>query len=81
MTVKELYYSTNLIGPILLSCARTDIFGDDSVDEKIYPSSNELRCDFGSIGDFRITHMQAIQGRLTLTIEKTPIEKTPKHNF
>lgn len=69
MTVKELYYATNLIGPILLSCSRVDIFGDDSVDEKSYLSSNELRCDLGSVGDYKITHIQALTGILELTIE------------
>ena len=34
MAVKELYYATNLIGPILLSHTSTDIFGDDSTDER-----------------------------------------------
>lgn len=70
MTVKELYHATNLIGPILLSHPRTNTFGEDSVDEKIYPDSNELRCDFSQIGDFKITHIQAIHGRLILSIEK-----------
>ena len=71
MTVKELYYATNLIGPIALSYSRIDIFGTDSVDEKIYPNSNDLRYDLGSIGDFKITHIQSIRGTLTLSIEKS----------
>lgn len=75
MTVKEFYYATNLIGPISLSHNRIDIFGVDSVDEKSYPNSNDLRCDLGSIGDFKITHIQAIHGTLTLSIEK------PNHNL
>lgn len=70
MTVKELYYATNLIGPIVLSYSRIGVFGEDSVDEKIYSNSNELKYDFVYIGDFKITQMQVKGGRLTLLIEK-----------
>lgn len=73
MTVKELYYATNLIGPILLSCSRVDIFGDDSVDEKSYLNSNELRCDLGSVGDFKITHIEARLGTIILSIKKPKV--------
>lgn len=70
MTVKELYYATNLIGPICLSYSRTDIFGGDSVDEKTYPSSNDLQFDLSCIGDYKITHIQSIRGYLTMIIEE-----------
>lgn len=68
MTVKELYHATKLIGPVLLSCNRTDIFGDDSVDQKRYSTATDLKYDFINIGDYNVTHIHALDNMLCLTI-------------
>lgn len=70
MTVKEFYYATSLIGPILLSHSYEDIYGQDGTQEKIYSTASDLQYDFGHIGDYKVTHIQAIHGKLTLTIVK-----------
>lgn len=70
MTVKELYHATNLIGPILLSCNRTDIFGDGTVDQKRYSTATDLKYDFINIGGYNVTHIQAMNNMLCLTIVK-----------
>lgn len=70
MTVKELYYATNLIGPILLSYSCADIYGQDTTQEKAYSTASDLQYDFRYIGDYKVTHIQAIHGTLTLTIVK-----------
>lgn len=70
MTVKELYYATSLIGPILLTYTYEDIYGQDSTQVKIYSTASDLQYDFRYIGDYKVTHIQAIHGTLTLTIVK-----------
>ena len=70
MTVKELYYATQLIGPICLSYGATDIYGQEINQEKSYPTETELQYDFKYIGDYKVIAIQAIRGQLELTIEK-----------
>ena len=70
MTVKELYYATQLIGPVCLSYGTKDIYGQEINQEKIYPTETDLQYDFKYIGDYKVIAIQAIRGRLELTIEK-----------
>lgn len=70
MTVKELYYATQLIGPLCLSYGTTDIYGQEINQEKIYPTGTDLHYDFKYIGDYKVIAIQAIRGQLELTIEK-----------
>lgn len=70
MTVKELYYAIQLIGPICLSYGSTDIYGQAINQEKIYPTETDLHYDFKYIGDYKVIAIQAIRGQLELTIEK-----------
>lgn len=70
MTVKEFYYATSLIGPISLTYSCIDIYGDDSLQQKTYPTATDLKCDLGHIGDYKIIHIQAIHGTLCIDIEK-----------
>lgn len=70
MTVKELYYATQLIGPIRLSYGTTDIYGQEINQEKSYPTGTELHYDFNHIGEYKVIAIQAIRGQLELTIEK-----------
>lgn len=70
MTVKELYYATQLIDPICLSYGTTDIYGQDINQEKAYPTQTDLQYDFRHIGDYKVIAIQSVRGQLEITIEK-----------
>lgn len=69
LTVKELYYETILTGRILLAYKCIDVYGDEIRQEKLYDCDSDLINDFNYIGDYKITHIQALTGILELTIE------------
>lgn len=70
MTVKELYYAMQLIGPLCLTYGTTDIYGQEINQEKSYPTGTDLTYDFRYIGDYKVIAIQSIRGQLELTIEK-----------
>lgn len=70
MTVKELYYAMQLIGPLCLTYGTTDIYGQEINQEKSYPTGTDLTYDFRYIGDYKVIAIQAIKGQIELTIEK-----------
>lgn len=71
MTVKELYYATQLIGPICLSYETTDIYGQDMNQEKPYSTGTDLHYDFKYIGDYKVIAIQSVRGQLEIKIEKS----------
>ena len=70
MTVKELYYATQLNGPIYLSYETTDIYGQDINQEKSYCKGTDLHYDFKYIGDYKVIAIQSIRGQLEIKIKK-----------
>lgn len=70
MTVKELYYATQLFGPLCLSYGATDIYGQDINQEKAYSTGTDLQYDFKYIGDYKVIAIQSVRGVLEITIEK-----------
>lgn len=71
MTVKELYYAVQLIGPICTSYATTDIYGQNITQEKVYSEGTGLKYDFTYIGDYKVIAIQSVRGQLEITIEKS----------
>lgn len=70
MTVKELYYATQLFGPLCLSYGTTDIYGQDINQEKAYSTGTDLQYDFRYIGDYKVIAIKSVRGELEITIEK-----------